>query len=353
MMLFFAHARAKVEPMLALPGASKETSMPMALVRIFAIAAGLLIAGLFTAAGHAADTYPERKVRVIVPFAAGGPTDVIARMVAKQLSAAWGQQLYVENMPGAGGNLGVETGARAAPDGYTIIVVSTGFIINPRMYAKIGYDPVRDFAPISLVAASPNVVTVHPSVPAKDLKELIALIKASPGKFSFAQPATGSTPHLAGELFKQSYNLDLVTVPFNAAPLAINSTLGNHTPIAFTALPPAIGNIKDGSLHGVAILAKQRVAALPDLPTNVEEGVGGLESDTLTGIVAPAGTPPAIIEKWHTGIAKMAADPEIRKNLDTLGFVPVANSPSEFAERIKSEMARWDKVVKTAGIHVD
>ena len=321
--------------------------------RLSAFCASLAIAGFLTAPSRAADTYPEHKVRVIVPFAAGGPTDVIGRMVAERLSEAWGQQLYVENMPGAGGNLGVETGARAAPDGYTIVVVSTGFIINPSMYSKIGYDPVKDFAPISLVAASPNVVTVHPSVPAKDLKELIALIKANPGKYSFAQPATGSTPHLAGELFKQIYSLDLVTVPFNGAPLAVNSTLGNHTPIAFTALPPAIGNIKDGSLRGVAVLAKERVAALPDLATNVEEGVSGLESDTLTGIVAPAGTPQAVIEKWHAAIVKMAADPETKKKLDTLGFVPVANSPNEFAERIKLEMARWDKVVKTAGIHVD
>jgi tripartite-type tricarboxylate transporter receptor subunit TctC len=317
------------------------------------LAISLAIGLPLAAPSCAADNYPDRKVRVIVPFAAGGPTDVIARMVSERLSEAWGQQLYVENMPGAGGNLGVEIGGRAAPDGYTIIVVSTGFIINPSMYSKIGYDPVKNFAPISLVAASPNVVTAHPSVPAKDLKELIALIKANPGKYSFAQPATGSTPHLAGELFKQTYNLDLVTVPFNAAPLAINSTLGNHTPMAFTALPPAIGNIKDGSLRGIAILAKARVAALPDLPTNVEEGVPGLESDTLTGIVAPAGTPKAIIDKWNAEIVKMAADPATKKKLDTLGFVPVANSPSEFAERIKSEMARWDKVVKTAGIHVD
>jgi tripartite-type tricarboxylate transporter receptor subunit TctC len=318
--------------------------------------ASLLVAGfagLLAAPARAADTYPDHKVRMIVPFAAGGPTDVIGRMVAEQLSEAWGQQLYVENMPGAGGNLGVETAARAAPDGYTILVVSTGFIINPSMYTKIGYDPVKDFAPISLVAASPNVITANPSVPAKDLKELIALIKANPGKYSYAQPATGSTPHLAGELFKQTYNLDLVTVPFNGAPLAINSALGNHTPIAFTALPPAIGNIKDGSLRGIAILAKQRIAALPDLPTNIEEGAPGLESDTLTGIVAPAGTPQAIIDKWNAAIVKMAADPETKKKLDALGFVAVANSPGEFADRIKSEMARWDKVVKAAGIHVD
>jgi tripartite-type tricarboxylate transporter receptor subunit TctC len=321
--------------------------------RGFVFCASLAIAALFAAPGRAADNYPDHKVRVIVPFAAGGPTDVIGRMVAERLSDAWGQQLYVENMPGAGGNIGVEAAGRAAPDGYTIVVVSTGFIINPSMYSKIGYDPVKDFTPISLVAASPNVVTVHPSVPAKDLKELIALIKANPGKYSFAQPATGSTPHLAGELFKQTYNLDLVTVPFNGAPLAVNSTLGNHTPIAFTALPPAMGNVKDGSLRGVAILAKERLTALPDLPTNVEEGVPGLESDTLTGILAPAGTPKAIIDKWNAAIVKMAADPETRKKLDTLGFVPVANSPDQLAERIKAEMARWDKVVKAAGIHVD
>jgi len=321
--------------------------------RGFVFCASLAIAAQFAALGRAADSYPDHKVRVIVPFAAGGPTDVIGRMVAERLSDAWGQQLYVENMPGAGGNIGVEAAGRATPDGYTILVVSTGFIINPSMYSKIGYDPVKDFTPISLVAASPNVVTVHPSVPAKDLKELITLIKANPGKYSYAQPATGSTPHLAGELFKQTYNLDLVTVPFNGAPLAINSTLGNHTPIAFTALPPAMGNVKDGSLRGVALLAKARLTALPDLPTNVEEGVPGLESDTLTGILAPAGTPKAIIDKWNAAIVKMAADPETRKKLDTLGFVPVANSPDQFAERIKAEMARWDKVVKAAGIHVD
>jgi tripartite-type tricarboxylate transporter receptor subunit TctC len=301
----------------------------------------------------AASTYPDHKIRMIVPFAAGGPTDVIGRMVAERLSDVFGQQIYAEDLPGAGGNLGVETAQRADPDGYTVLVVSTGFIINPSMYSKIGYDPIKDFAPVSLVAASPNVVMVHPSVPAKNLKDLIALIKANPGKYSFAQPATGSTPHLAGELFKQKFNLDMVMVPFNGAPLAVNSTMGNHTPIAFTALPPAIGNIKDGSVRGIALLAKARVASLPDLPTSDEEGVPGLESDTLTGIVMPAGTPQAVIDKWHDAIVKMIADPEIKKKLDTLGFVAVANTPAEFSARIKSEAARWDAVVKAAGIHVD
>ena len=313
-----------------------------------------LAAALMAGAALAQSAYPDHKIRMIVPFAAGGPTDVIGRLVAERVSDVFGQQVYVENLPGAGGNLGVETGKRAAPDGYTIVAVSTGFIINPSMYSKIGYDPIKDFAPISLVATSPNVVAVHPSVPAKNLKELIALIKADPAKFSYAQPATGSTPHLAAEQMKQMFDLPgLVMVPFNGAPLAVNSTLGDHTQISFTALPPAIGAIKDGSLRGIALLAKERAAALPDLPTNIEEGVPGLESDTLTGIVAPAGTPKEIVDKWNAAIVKMLADPAIKQKLDALGFVAVGNSPAQFAERIKSEAARWDKVVKAAGIQMD
>jgi len=316
-------------------------------------AALALLAVLTTGAAQAQGTYPDHKIRMIVPFAAGGPTDVIGRLVADRLSSTLGQQVYVEDLPGAGGNLGVETAKRATPDGYTILMVSTGFIINPSMYTKIGYDPVKDFAPISLVAASPNVVVVHPSLPANNLKELIDLIKANPGKYSYAQPSTGSTPHLAAELMKQTYGLDLTMVPFNGAAPAINSTLGNHTPIAFTALPPAIGAIQQGGLRGAAILAKQRLATLPNLATNGEEGVPDLDSDTLTGIVAPAGTPPAVIDKWHAAIAQMVADPAMKQKLDTLGFVGVGSAPAAFAARIKSEAARWDKVIKAAGIHMD
>jgi tripartite-type tricarboxylate transporter receptor subunit TctC len=318
---------------------------------ILGISTALMAALVATAAS--AQTYPDHKIRMIVPFAAGGPTDVIARLVADRLSGALGQQVYVEDLPGAGGNLGVETAKRAAPDGYTILAVSTGFIINPSMYAKIGYDPVKDFTPISLVAASPNVVVAHPSLPANNLKELIDLIKANPGKYSYAQPSTGSTPHLAAELMKQMFRLDLTMVPFNGAAPAINSTLGSHTPIAFTALPPAIGAIQQGGLKGIAILAKARIATLPNLPTNGEEGVGGLDSDTLTGIVAPAGTPAPVIARWHAAIAQMVADPAMQQKLATLGFVPVGNNPAEFAARIKSEAPRWDRVIKVAGIRME
>jgi tripartite-type tricarboxylate transporter receptor subunit TctC len=300
-----------------------------------------------------AQTYPARPIRLVVPFAAAGPTDVIARIVAQKLSDAWGQQVYTENVPGAGGNTGIGMVAKAVPDGYTILVVSTGFIVNPSMYAKLPYDPIKDFSPITLVAASPNVVSVHPSVPSKTINEMIELVKTNPGKYSFAQPSTGSTPHLAGELLKLKYGLDLVTVPFNSAALAINSTIGGHTPIAFTALPPAMSNIKDGKLRALAVLSTKRSPSLPDVPTNIEAGVPDLESDTLTGIVAPAGTPKEIIERWHTDIVRMVATPDVRERLETLGFAPVANAPAEFGERLTAEMLKWGKVVHDAGIRAD
>jgi tripartite-type tricarboxylate transporter receptor subunit TctC len=321
--------------------------------RALAASAALVLSMLAPAGNATAESYPAKPVRLIVPFAAGGPTDVIARIVAQKLSESFGQQVVTENIPGAGGNTGVAMVARAPADGYTILVVSTGFMVNPSMYAKIPYDPVKDFSPVTLVAASPNVISVHPNFPAKTLKELVDLVKGSPGKYSFAQPSTGSTPHLAGELFKQKYGLDLVTVPFNSAALAINSTIGGHTPIAFTALPPAMSNIKDGKLRGLAVLARERSPALPEVPTNAEAGIADLESDTLTGIVAPAGTPKEVIDRWRGDIVKTVAAPEVRQRLQALGFVPVANTPDAFGARIKSEIAKWGKVVRDANIRAD
>ena len=205
---------------------------------------------------------------------------MIIRIVAQKLSESWAQQIYTENVPGGGGNTGAAMAARAPADGYTILVVSTGFIVNPSMYAKVPYDPIKDFSPVTLVASSPNVLSVYPGVPARSVRELIDLVKANPGKYSFAQPGTGSTPHLAGELFKLKFGLDLVTVPFNGAALAINSTLGGHTPVVFTALPPAMANIKDGKLRGLAVLSPERAAVLPDVPTMAEAGVPDQEIDT-------------------------------------------------------------------------
>jgi tripartite-type tricarboxylate transporter receptor subunit TctC len=321
------------------------------IARLGAAAAAIMLAGPCMAQTSA---YPTRAVRMIVPFAAGGPTDVIARVVAQKLSESLGQQFYVENLVGAGGNTGTATAAKAPNDGYTLLVVSTGFIVNPSLYAKgVPYDPVKDFAPLTLVAASPNVLTVNPSVAAKDVKELIALVKANPGKYSFAQPATGSTPHLNGELFKLAFGLDLTMVPFTGAAPAITSTIGGHTPIAFTALPPAMTNIRDGKLRALAVLSTKRVAALPDVPTAAEAGIPGHEGDTLTGMVVPTGTPKDIVERLNSEIKKLVALPDVKEKLETLGFVPVANTPAEFGERIKSETAKWAKVINDAKIKIE
>jgi tripartite-type tricarboxylate transporter receptor subunit TctC len=317
-------------------------------VRLALVSVGLVVAG-----SALAQLYPSHSVRMIVPFAAGGPTDVIARIVAQKLSETWGQQIYTENVPGGGGNTGAAMAARAPADGYTILVVSTGFIVNPSMYAKVPYDPIKDFAPVTLVASSPNVLSVYPELPARSVRELIDLVKANPGKYSFAQPGTGSTPHLAGELFKLKFGLDLVTVPFNGAALAINSTLGGHTPVVFTALPPAMANIKDGKLRGLAVLSLERAAVLPDVPTMAEAGVPDQESDTLTGVVVPAGTPKEIIDRWHDEIARIVASPEVKQRLQDLGFDPVADTPLHFGERIKTEIAKWAKVVHDANIKAD
>ena len=315
---------------------------------------GLLVLLALALAGEAsAQTYPSRPIRMIVPFAAGGPTDVIARVVAQKLSETWGQQVYAEDVPGAGGNTGTAMAAHAPADGYTILVVSTGFIVNPSMYSKVPYDPIKDFAPVTLVASSPNVLSVYPELPAKSVRELIDLIKTTPGKFSYAQPGTGSTPHLAGELFKLKFALDLVTVPFNGAALAINSTMGGHTPITFTALPPAMANIRDGKLRGLAVLSHKRAAVLPDVPTMAEAGIPDQESDTLTGVVVPIGTPKEIVDRWHDEIARIVASPEVKQRLQDLGFDPVANTPDEFGARIKSEIARWAKVIQDANIKAD
>jgi len=316
--------------------------------------AAVLGSSFLLAGGNAqAQNYPSKSVRMLVPFAAAGPTDFIARLVAQKLSESLGQQFYVENVPGAGGNTGTAMAAKSPADGYTILVVSTGFVINPSLYAKVPYDAVKDFAPVTLVAASPNVLTVNPSVPAKTVKELIEVIKANPGKYSFAQPATGSTPHLAGELFKLTYKLDMVMVPFPGAGPAITSTIGGHTPIAFTALPPAISNIKEGKLRGLAVLAAKRVAELPDVPTMAEAGIPDQESDTLTGVVVPAGTPNDIVALLQREIAKAVTAPDVREKLLKQGFDPIANTPAEFGARIKSEMAKWAKVVHEAKLKIE
>ena len=314
------------------------------------LAAVLLLIG---AAPSMAQHYPSRPVRVVVGFPAGGPTDIIARIVAQNLSDSLGQQFYVENLPGAGSNTASGQVARMTPDGYTIMAISTGFIVNPSLYAKVPYDPIKDFVAVTLVAASPNVVVVNPQVAAKSLPELVKLIRDNPGKYSYAGPGVGSTPHLGGELFRLSYKLDLVHVPFTGAAPAVQATVGNHTPIAFTALPSSLAAIQAGQVRAIGIAATERAAQVPDVATFAEQGVNGQEADTLTGIVAPAGTPKEIVELLAREIAKSVARPDVKEKLATLGFKPVANTPDEWAARIKLEIEKWGKVVRDANLRIE
>jgi len=301
----------------------------------------------------ASDTYPTHTVKMIVPFAPGGPTDVIARVIGQKLSERLGKPFIVENRAGAGGNIGMAAAAGAPPDGYTLLVVSSSFVVNPTLYAKKAYDPYKDFAPITLAAASPNVLVVHPSVPARSVKELVDYFKANPSKRSFASPGVGTTPHLSGELFRLSQGLDLTHVPQNGAGPAITSTVGGHTPVAFTALPPASPHVKQGALRALAVTSSKRSPALPDVPTMAEAGFPNQEADTLQGILAPAGTPKPIIELLHREVVSILALPEVKEKLSGLGFDPVGSTPDEFAARIKNEIERWGKVIKDAGIRVE
>jgi len=318
-----------------------------AIVRLLACVAVMAVSAA------SAQTYPDHNVRVIVPFGQGGPTDVIARIFAQKLSENLGHQFYVENIGGAGGNIGTAQAARAPGDGYTILVVSTGFMVNPSLYAKVPYDPIKDFTPLTLAAVSPNVLFVNPSVPAKTLKELVDLVKANPGKYAYAQPAIGSTPHLSAELLKLTFGLDLVMIPFTSAGLAVNAVLSGQPPIGCTALPPTIGLINEGKLRGLAVMATKRAPTLPNVPTIAEAGVPGQEAETVTGFVMPAKTPPAIVEKLNAEIVKIGAMPEIRERLEKIGFTPVLDTPAEFGARIKAEMEKWGKVVRDSKLKIE
>jgi tripartite-type tricarboxylate transporter receptor subunit TctC len=310
----------------------------------------LACAAIFAGLAPAAAAYPEKPVKVIVPFAAGGPTDVMARLIAQKLSESLKQQFYIENRAGAGGNLGMAEVARSAPDGYTVLVASSSFVVNPSLYAKNPYDAFKDFAPVTLAAASPNILVVNASFPAKSAKELVELLKKEPGKYSIANPGVGTTPQLAAELFKLQLKLDATSVPFNGAGPAIQSAVAGHTPIAFTALPPTSPQVKAGTLRGLAVTSAKRSAALPDVPTMAELGFKDQESETMQGIFLPANTPKAIVDLLNKEIAKAMAMEDVKAKCAQLGFDPVANSPEQFTAYIKKEVEKWGKVIKDAKI---
>jgi tripartite-type tricarboxylate transporter receptor subunit TctC len=321
---------------------------------IIAAAVAALLGATLTASPAGAQAYPNKPVKILIGFAAGGPTDVVARLVAQKLSESLKQQFVVENRPGAGSNIAMGIAARSAPDGYTLLFVSSAFVVNPTLYgSNVTYDPYKDFAPITLAADSPNAVFVNPSVPAKTMKELIDAIHANPGKYSIATAGMGTTPDLHAELLRMTFKLDAVRVPFNGGAPSVQSVLQGQTPIGVGAIPPATELIKSGQLRGIAVASKHRVPVLPNVPTMAEAGFSDQESDTFAALLAPAGTPKDIVDLLYKETAKGLADPTVKSRLIELGFDPVGNTPAEFAALIKQEIDKWGKVIRAANMKVE
>jgi tripartite-type tricarboxylate transporter receptor subunit TctC len=290
-------------------------------------------------------------VKLIVPFAAAGPTDFIARLIAQKLSEQLGKPFYVENHPGAGGNIGMGLVAQSPPDGHTILVISSSLVVNPSLYAKVPYDVYTDLAPVTLAAVSPVVLVAHPSLPVGSIKELVDHLKIQGNKSSIGSTGAGTTSHLASETFKRAVGLDLVHVPFNGAGPAFNAVLAGHVPLAFLSPPTVAPHIQQGSLRGLAVTSDRRSVTLPDVPTMAEAGVPGDQvADVMLGVLVPGRTPREIVDRLHREIVKAITQPEAKQRLEVLGFDVVANTPDEFAARIKVEVPKWAKVIREAGI---
>ena len=322
------------------------------MIRLKSVAASLVLAAAATLAAHA-QQYPNRPIRVIVPFAPGGPTDIISRIVAAKLTEALGQQVVIDNRAGAGGNIGMALAARAPADGYTFLMVSSSLMVNQSLYSKPGFDAVKDFIPITCVAASPNIITAHPSQPFKNAKELVAVVKANPGKYNYASPGAGTTPHLSGELLRLSLGIDIAHIPYTGAGPVMQAVLGNQVTTGITAVPPVAPQIKAGSIRGIAVTAPKRAANIPDVPTASEFGVTGIDSDTKQGFLAPMGTPKPIIDRLHREVIKVMQLPDVKERMVTLGFDIVADSQAEFAKTVNEEIAKWGKAIRAANIRVE
>ena len=313
---------------------------------------GIALATLATLA-HA-QAWPSKPIKWVVPFAPGGTTDILARTVGEKLALALGQPVVIENKPGAGGGLGADFTAKAAPDGYTIMggTIST-HAINASLYKNLPYDPVKDFVAITLIARVPNMLVINPAVPAKDVKELIALLKASPNKYSFASSGNGTSQHLSGELFKSMSGTDMQHIPYKGSPPALQDVMGGQVTMTFDNITTAWPLAKAGKLRALAVTTAKRSSIAPDVPTLAESGLPGFEVGSWQGVFAPAGTPPEIVKRLNAEIVKILNMPEVREKLGGLGAEIVANSPEEFSALVKSEVVKWADVVKKSGAKVD
>ena len=306
----------------------------------------------FALHAYGQDAWPTRPVRMILPFPPGGGTDILGRLIAERLSAGIGQPVVTENRGGAGGNVGAEAAARSAPDGYTILLVAPSLAISPTLYSKINYDPVKDFAPISLVATVPNVMVTQPSLPGQ-LQEFIAFVKAKPGALNFGSGGAGTSNHLAGELFNIVTGARLVHVPYKGVNLAMQDVLAGNVHLVFIGIPAAAPHIKAGKLRALAIVAPQRSTALPDVPTVAEAGLKDFEVTTWYGILAPAGTPQPVVRRLNAELVKVMHAPEMKEKLTATGTEPLTSTPEEFAAYIKREIAKWGDVIRKVGVKAD
>jgi len=320
--------------------------------RVFAVLA--CAAALAATPARAQQDYPNKPIRLVVPFATAGVTDTSARVLADKLSRQLGQQVIVDNRPGASGNIGTQQVAAAAPDGYTLLLGFDGtMVINPFVFPKIPFDTVRDFVPVTKMGDAALVLVAYPGLQVKNLAELIAYSKANPGKLSFGHSGTGGTTHVAGELLKQRTGLDMTSVPYKSGGQAVADCIGGQVPLAYSAVAGAHAHIKSGRLNGIGVSAAKRVASLPAVPTFIEQGVAGFDVASWVGILAPAKTPRPIVDKLNRALALALHDPEVVAKYETLGIDVVANSPEQFGEQIKTDLARWSKVVEQAKIRLE
>src|SRR5216110_3353834 len=317
----------------------------------FALLIPLLLAASPVSA-QAPDPYPSKPLRFILPFPPGGPTDILGRLIGERLASSLGQPVVVENRGGAGGNVGAEAAAKSAPDGYTLVLVAPSLAISPSLYSKLNYDPLRDFAPVSLVATVPNVIVTQPAL-APTLQEFIALAKAKPGGMNFGSGGSGTSNHLAGELFNLVTGAKLVHVPYKGVNLAMNDVLAGAIHLVVIGIPAAAPHIKAGRLRALALIAPQRASALPEVPTVGEAGVPNFEVTTWYGILAPAGTPKAIVARLNAELVKTVHAPDLKERLAEMATDPATSTPEEFADYIKREIAKWGEVVRQAGLKAD
>jgi tripartite-type tricarboxylate transporter receptor subunit TctC len=314
----------------------------------------LLLAGMLASVGTCvAQAYPARYIRMIVPYVPGGGTDTLTRLIAPRLGETLGQQIIIDNRAGGSSAVGTEVAAKAPPDGYTLVMVDTSFTTNPALYGKLPFDPVKDFAPVSLVASAPVILVVHPSVPIRNVKEFVTLAKARPGELNFASGAPGSSTHLGGELLKSVAKVDVVNIPYKGTGQAITDVLGGQVGMMFAGISTVRQHVRAGKLRAIAVTGEKRAAAMPEVPTFSESGLVGVDSGTYWGCLAPAATPKDIVNKVSAALHAVVESADIKPKLEERGYTVIGSVPERFGENIRSEITKWAKVIKTAGIKVE